>query len=106
MKSIRAACVAALCAAAGPAMAQTAYTYVIPAAVVAPMSDEDLRYTVAQAIAADESLRGATITLRVVEGRVVLEGVALSRAQANQARAVAENALPPELIVSRVEVAR
>ena len=106
MKSVRAACLAMACAAFGPAMAQTAYTYVIPTAVVAPMSDEDMRYTVAQAIAADESLRGATITLRVVEGRVVLEGVALSQAQANQARAVAENALPPEFIMSKVEVAR
>lgn len=88
------------------AEAQMMYTYAVRSSVVGAMSDEDLEYTVAKALAEDDSLRGSLITLRVVEHRIVLEGVALSKEQARQARAVAENAVNPELVVSEIEVAR
>jgi osmotically-inducible protein OsmY len=96
---------AALSLAAMSAAAQTVYTYVLPtAALVAPMSDDDMEYTVARAIAADDSLKGAKLTLRIVEHRVLLEGTARTEAQAKQARAVAENAIPPEFVDAQVLV--
>lgn len=101
------AVLAAALFAACQAEAQMMYTYAAqPRSVVGAMSDEDLEYTVAKALAEDDSLRGSFITLRVVEHRVILEGVALSKEQMRQARAVAENAVNPELVITEIEVAR
>lgn len=92
--------------AACESQAQLMYTYASSTPAVATMSDEDLEYTVAKALKEDDSLRGSFITLRIVDHRIVLEGVALSREQAQQARAVAENAVGPELVVTEIEIAR
>ena len=92
----RAAVAASLLALAPAAFGQIVYTYAVVQPVGLAFSEEDLRRTVADAIADDDTLRGATIVVRVLEGRVVLDGIALSPSQARQARAVAEYAVGPE----------
>lgn len=104
--SIRGAAVALLTVAATVADAQIVYTYALPVAAPPSMSDEDLAYTVAQALHDDDMLRGKPITLRVVDHKVMLEGLVFSQEQARQARAVAEFAVGPERVVMDVEVAR
>jgi osmotically-inducible protein OsmY len=107
MSPLRAAACVAACCAALSASAQTTYTYVLPAATaLSTMSDDDMEYTVAKALADDDSLKGTKLTLRVIDHRIVLEGFVRDEALARQARAVAENAVPPELVVSKVEVRR
>ena len=106
MKAPWRAAAAAMLLVPAVAGAQILYTYAQPVAAAPPMSDDDLAYTVAKAIKDDDSLRSALITLKVVDHRVVLEGVALSQEQQRQARAVAEWAVGPERVVSEIEVAR
>jgi osmotically-inducible protein OsmY len=88
------------------AQAQMMYTSVLPSAAAVQMSDEDLQYTAAKAISEDDSLKGTRITVKVVDHRVVLEGITFSQEQAKQARAVVEFAVGPERVVTEIEVAR
>lgn len=84
------------------------YTYAVQApAPAAAFSDEDLVRTVAVAFAADDLLKGATLLVKVVQGRVVIDGVALSEAQRQQALAVAQYAVGVERVAEPVlELAR
>ena len=96
---------AVLALAAPCAQAQILYTYAQPVAMPT-MSDEDLAYTVARAFEDDDMLKGKPITLRVVDHKVVVEGIVFSTEQVKQARAVAEYAVGPERVVMDVEIAR
>lgn len=59
-------------------------------ASAAAATDQQLLGDVVAALAADPALEGASIDVRVEEGRVTLNGVAKDMAQQQQARAIAD----------------
>lgn len=89
-----------------PAAAQQImYTYAVQPVALPAFSDEDLDRTVREALAEDDLLKGTSIEVLIVDGRVVLSGIALTRAQVLQARALAENAVGVERVAEpRIEV--
>lgn len=99
---------AGLLVAAPSGFAQTLYTYAIQAQPTAIFfSEDDLVRTVTRAFDDDDVLKGATLIVKVVDGRVQLEGVALTEEQRQQALAVAQYAVGPERVAEpRVELAR